>query len=889
MSRHTDSQAVAAGKSILAGESKSPREILDLVKSLKKERAFGVARRLLGLCAQDPTVRGDVDLRVKIAQQHALCTYKDPDLPASDRFEQALSILRADADLDRTTDRETLGQAGAIYKRKWECTGQEAHLEQSFAYYHRGYLQGTTEDHGWTGINAAYVLDVLAELESVATGDVEGAGTTARLRKERARQIRRELVARLTPLCEDPKNEWLSGEWWFLVTLAEAHFGLDEFRQAGEWLRKAKALRGVPDWEQESTARQLASLLTLKRRGPADTARAAHDCLAELLGNNKSAVESVTRGKIGLALSGGGFRASLFHIGVLARLAELDLLRSVECLSCVSGGSIIGAYYYLEVRKLLNTKRDDQITTEDYVEIIQRIEREFLAGVQRNIRTRILADWWSSVKMMFAPDYSRTRRAGELYESELYARVKDGEHQAERWLDKLTVNPPDEPPDFRPKDHNWRRANKVPILVLNATTLNTGHNWQFTATWMGEPPGSIDTRIDANYRLRRMYYDEAPPGNTKVRLGDAVAASACVPGIFEPLPLTHLYARESDATECPGGGVARVEPVVRLVDGGVHDNQGIAALLDQGCSVLLVSDACGQMNAADFPKSGMLGVPLRANSILQARVREAQYQDVATRRGSRLLKGLMFIHLKQDLEMDPVDWIDCQDPSRRATRRPLTSYGVQRGIQRSLAGIRTDLDSFSDAEALSLMCSGYLMTAHALAAGMPLDFVVPGASRQPWRFLKVEPLLKQPGEDNPLLCRLRAADKLFLKAWLLCAPLKVIGSVFALAMLFALGWIAWRSWGTAFVSLTVGQSVVLLAGATLSLAGLSWVLKVARYRKTVEQILVGLGLACVGALLARLHLHVIDRIFLRNGSLARLLGKSGPPPGGAPEPASGHP
>ena len=47
--------------------------------------------------------------------------------------------------------------------------------------------------------------------------------------------------------------------------------------------------------------------------------------------------------KLGLALSGGGFRASLFHIGVLARMAELDLLRHVGVLSTVSGGSIIGA------------------------------------------------------------------------------------------------------------------------------------------------------------------------------------------------------------------------------------------------------------------------------------------------------------------------------------------------------------------------------------------------------------------------------------------------------------------------------------------------------------------------------------------------------------------
>ena len=32
---------------------------------------------------------------------------------------------------------------------------------------------------------------------------------------------------------------------------------------------------------------------------------------------------------------------------------------------------------------------------------------------------------------------------------------------------------------------NWRRKHKAPALVINATTLNTGHNWQFTASFMG--------------------------------------------------------------------------------------------------------------------------------------------------------------------------------------------------------------------------------------------------------------------------------------------------------------------------------------------------------------------------------------------------------------------
>ena len=108
--------------------------------------------------------------------------------------------------------------------------------------------------------------------------------------------------------------------------------------------------------------------------------------LSDFLGNDLTGVRSAFVGKVGLALSGGGFRASFFHIGVLARLAELDVLRHVEVLSCVSGGSIVGAYYYLEVQQLLETRADSQISRQDYVDIVQRLEQHFLRGVQCNIR-----------------------------------------------------------------------------------------------------------------------------------------------------------------------------------------------------------------------------------------------------------------------------------------------------------------------------------------------------------------------------------------------------------------------------------------------------------------------------------------------------------------------
>lgn len=54
-----------------------------------------------------------------------------------------------------------------------------------------------------------------------------------------------------------------------------------------------------------------------------------------------------TQKRIGLALSGGGFRAAAFHLGVFRKLKALKLLDKIDLLSCVSGGSIAGAYLAL--------------------------------------------------------------------------------------------------------------------------------------------------------------------------------------------------------------------------------------------------------------------------------------------------------------------------------------------------------------------------------------------------------------------------------------------------------------------------------------------------------------------------------------------------------------
>jgi len=362
-------------------------------------------------------------------------------------------------------------------------------------------------------------------------------------------------------------------------------------------------------------------------------------------------------------------------------------------LSCVSGGSILGAHYYLELRNLIQKKTDKDITREDYIQLTHNIVDDFLAGVQENPRVRLLLKPWTNLKMIFSSSYSRTQRLGELYEELIYSRVKDGEGDKERWLNELYIHPKeDDKETFFPRRDNWKRQCKVPELVLNSTTLNTGHNWQFTASWMGESPSQIDPDIDSNDRYRRTYYKDAPEGHQKIRLGSAVGASSCVPGLFEPLILQGLY---KDTT-------------IRLVDGGVYDNQGVAGLIEQDCNVIISSDATGQMSSNQDPGGGILKPLLRTNSTLMQRVRDSQYQDLKAREISGIVKSFAYVHLKQGLDGENIDWVNSKEIGQApADINAKTEYGIRKDIQELLAGVRTDLDSFSDTEAYALMTSGY--------------------------------------------------------------------------------------------------------------------------------------------------------------------------------------
>jgi predicted acylesterase/phospholipase RssA len=931
---------------ILNGAAGEPSALLDLAKRLAGDKKIGLARRLL-IRAREGLEPSHNAYR-QIYQKSALYTYKDPDLPADWRLDRALELLEAAEDLAATRDPESLGLAGAICKRKWEVDSSRHHLDRALAFYLRGYALGAPaghedvlqylahdpnafldarKDQGYTGINAAFIMDVLARLEEESAASAGMVSESAGQRRRAARLIREEITRSVPSLLQDPDYGWLAEHWWFYATVGEAYFGLGavdpaSYDNAVEWLVALPARAGlerragstssgaldIPEWEFESTARQLARLATLQ--GAPGMSEEAFEksqaglALAAILRGDQEAVRSAFRGKFGLALSGGGFRASLFHIGVLASLAERDVLRHVEALSCVSGGSIIGAHYYLELRHLLETKADDRITASDYVAIVRRIEQAFLAGVQRNIRMRVLAELTTNLKMIFRAGYSRTLRVGELYERELFARVPDGHvqgprfvpdwiaermgHRRHRWLNLLHVHPMTRAgtrdTDFQPRDHNWRRRNKVPALILNATSLNTGHGWQFTVSFMGEPPTPINAEIDANERLRRMYYGDAPGAHRNVRLGHAVAASSCVPGLFEPLILDGLYPGRS----------------VRLVDGGVCDNQGTASLLEQDCTVTLVSDASGQMEEQKSPSTGLLGVPLRANSILQARVREAQYSDVAMRKRSLLLRGMLFLHLKRDLSAEQVAWEDCPPDRRhsdfvakRDAAPDATSYGLASHIQRKLAAVRTDLDSFNDIEAYALMTSGYRMTNAQFEGKVP---GVAGFSRKvvsgEWQFRLVEKAVQPASEfEDPVpqerqqkyVARiLDAGRSQGFKVWKLSPVLVALKWALAAAVLSGAAYFLYTrrqdsitdiTFGTvgAWIASTLGAAVLaFVINRVLGQRNGRTVLKAVRWRDTLRTILIGAAMAFGGFIVARVHLQLFDRWFLRYGRINRL-------------------
>ena len=574
--------------------------------------------------------------------------------------------------------------------------------------------------------------------------------------------------------------------------------------------------------------------------------------------------------KLGLGLSGGGFRASFYHIGVLAQMAEQGLLRHVEVISTVSGGSIIGTLYYLHVKKLLEAKPDSDITNQDYVDIVKTIQTDFLKATDKNIRMSTFASFSANFRMIFL-NYSRSDRIAELYNNWIYQTVL-GNVSNPVQMQELKIYPPGQP-DFYPNRDNQDRQAKVPILVLNSTTLNTGRNWEFTAQTMGEPPpptSSLWERIDKQpIRLRRAggYPDmiAAPINQQQFPLGHAVAASACVPALFDPLAVSNLY-RDKEKNE---------DIRAQLVDGGVHDNQGIEGLLRNDCTCFVISDAGGQLESLNNPGVDPVSVLLRVSSILQSRIRTESLLHLFDTQGT---DNVAFMNLRHGLGVRRIAWVDQKNQQAPDEIIPPNSqnFGIHPDVQDSLSKMRTDLDAFTEVEAYSLMLDGYRMSKGELdyfiensrCANIKKPESLP--PEENWKFLTIDIWARDPKPDY--LKQLKVAQSIFGKTLLLMPWLWIPFFVAIVLALYAF----WPQVLALLASSIPVTAVLLAVGLWLlnslapKLLKLLPFLELARPQAALAKNALKAILLTIGTVFIIFYIKIINPLYLWRGRIANL-------------------
>ena len=855
-------ETINTARNIIRGEQTLNRiELMGLIQELENIDQFSYATEVLLVRMKLDEARG-ATIVLKDYETLAKYIYKDHSLPSAFKFKKALQELTSHENLYTTKRCETLGLVGAIYKRKWQFDHQYNNLELAHFYYQRGYHQwreyikeskdneiaNDRNDQGYNAINYSYINELMAVDSLEQHGRITGFDADIENLFGEAKRTRNFILSQLVTENEKgiAKLNFKNPQPWVYATVAEAYFGLHYYDKALYFIKEYIQLQKAKPWELRGFSQQMFSIAYLqnyckkffntydrqKLKMAAELEELTKyidlnkidECLdifrdaaenEKGIGNKKGTQSTLTQeikkeGKTGLALSGGGFRSAMFHIGVLAALAEKDELKNVEIISCVSGGSIIGAYYYLKLKDLLERKTDEQIVKEDYIKIVKEIELTFVSGVQHNLRMRIFSNIVCNFKM-FKKNYSRTHRLGELYEEHLFKDLisihrsdeekAKGMKDGEIYMSDLFIKPKGVE-TFSITIDNWHRDHKVPQLVLNATSVNTGHNWQFTASWMGEPPGNIQTDVDVKPRLRRMYYQEAPDPYKNFRLGYAVGASSCVPVMFQPMPLPDLY---------PGINL-------ELIDGGVHDNQGIGALIEQECKNMIISDGSGQMETNNVAEKNEGNLFFRSDTILQERLRELQFLDIKQRSTTTQINKLVTAHLKNDLENRPISWKFCTDPPRTLmyggianNDNDLTCYGILRRMQLYLSQIRTDLDSFHDAESYALMYSGYTQINYDYKnredeRDNDGQVITNSTKTTPdWKFLQIKDYLTRPDKANQKDIIFKEASRVPFKLFYLSRTIKfmVLIGAFALgigllSLVFVNNW-----WNTSLLNVTV--------------------------------------------------------------------------------------
>lgn len=236
-----------------------------------------------------------------------------------------------------------------------------------------------------------------------------------------------------------------------------------------------------------------------------------------------------------LCLSGGGYRAMLFHAGVLWRLNELGILPNLKRISSVSGGSITAGVLAMNWHRL-----------NFYEGIADNFEKE-VALPLKGLASRTIDV--SSVAL------------GSLWFGSIGERVADA-YRKYLFGNKTLQDITDEP-----------------RFVFNATNVQSGVLWRFMKRYMRD------------YRVGEVK-------NPEIDLAVAIAASSAFPPVLSPVELdldpedfTPGSGMDLEADE--------FRTQIVLTDGGVYDNLGLETAWKRYKTILVSDAGGGFAAEAD--------------------------------------------------------------------------------------------------------------------------------------------------------------------------------------------------------------------------------------------------------------------------------------------------
>ena len=308
---------------------------------------------------------------------------------------------------------------------------------------------------------------------------------------------------------------------------------------------------------------------------------------------------------IGLALSGGGFRASLYHLGLVRFLHDAGILPQVSHITSVSGGSIIAAHLALNWGRYNGSAGEFDAAASELLDFVRldvrnRITRRFPFTFALRWPRRLLGRSNRKLTLTGLLEYH--------YEKYLYG------------------------------DTSLFQLPERPQLHILATNLSEGCLCSFNRDGLLK----ISRQAGQTFRLDHLHV-----GLATVPM--AVTASSAFPGFFPPLELTGADV---------GASVGQFGRQA-YTDGGVFDNLGVRMFrfLEQlqptdhgGLDGVLVSDVGKPIEVQSNRRAGgLIRTALRASDILMDRVWQLENETLKETPGFVFARVTDLVESHEDL------------------------------------------------------------------------------------------------------------------------------------------------------------------------------------------------------------------------------------------------